>query len=210
MSITTDVTPDPGPLAAVTAHKDGDRWTVVFVKDLGHTPDKVWAALTQPDQLTRWAPFTSDRGLGSLGEATLTMLDAGDIGELPPAQVTRADRPTLLEYDWGEDRLRWELAPTPAGTRLTLRHTVSDLDVGAKVAAGWHLCILVADRLLEGSPIEPIRGQDAMRFGWENLRAAYADELWDGPDDEFGLGRGRALDGVDTGRRRGSTGPARS
>ncbi|HEX3874002.1 MAG TPA: SRPBCC family protein, partial [Solirubrobacteraceae bacterium] len=166
-----------GPLAEVKTHADGDRWTLVFVRELGHSPDKVWAALTDPDQLVGWAPFTADRDLGSPGEATLTMLDAGDAGDLPPAAVIQAARPRLLEYTWGGDRFRWELAPTASGTRLTLRHTVSDRSMAAKVAAGWHLCVLVADRLLDGAPIGPIRGQNAMNYGWENLRAAYDDKL---------------------------------
>ncbi|HEY5195841.1 MAG TPA: SRPBCC family protein [Solirubrobacteraceae bacterium] len=168
---------DPGPLAEVTAHQDGDRWTVVFVRDLKHPPAAVWTALTDPEQLARWAPYTAGRNLGATGPATLTMLDADGPGELPPAEVTRADPHVLLEYDWGGDRLRWELAPTAGGTRLRLSHTVASRDLVSKVAAGWHLCILVADRLLDGAPIGPIRGQDAMNYGWGDLEAAYADEL---------------------------------
>jgi uncharacterized protein YndB with AHSA1/START domain len=168
---------DPGPLAEVTARQDGDRWTVVFVRELGHPPEKVWAALTDPDQLTRWAPFTADRDLGRTGAATLKMLDAGGPDDLPPAEVTRAQAPVLLEYTWGGDVLRWELARSDQGTRLTLRHTVADREMAAKVAAGWHLCLLVADRLLAGEPIEPIRGERAIDFGWEDLRRAYDAEL---------------------------------
>jgi uncharacterized protein YndB with AHSA1/START domain len=168
---------DPGPLAQVSAHADGEGWTLVFVRELHHAPDRVWSALTDPGQLAEWAPYTADRDLGRTGPATLRMLDAGELGELPSAQVTRADRPTLLEYTWGGDLLRWELAPIDVGTRLTLRHTVAGRDTVAKVAAGWHLCVLVADRLLDGAPIGPIRGRRAMAFGWEDLNAAYEDEL---------------------------------
>ena len=46
-----------------------------------------------------------------------------------------------------------------------------------KVAAGWHLCLVVAERLLDGQPIEPIRGEDAMNYGWEDLRDAYGAAL---------------------------------
>jgi hypothetical protein len=49
--------------------------------------------------------------------------------------------------------------------------------MAAKAAAGWHLCLLVADRLLGGAPIGPIRGRNAMNFGWEDLRAAYDEAL---------------------------------
>ena len=46
-----------------------------------------------------------------------------------------------------------------------------------KAAAGWHLCLVVADHLLEGQPIGPIRGENALNYGWEQLRDAYAEKL---------------------------------
>jgi hypothetical protein len=45
------------------------------------------------------------------------------------------------------------------------------------VAAGWHLCLDVAERMLDGEPIGPIRGQDAMNHGWQELHDAYAERL---------------------------------
>ena len=169
---------DPGPLAEVATELGDRTWTLVFVRDLRHPPALVWAALTEPEQLDEWAPFVADRDLGSPGDATLTMVD-GDVREDLPATVIRAEPPRLLEYTWGEDRLRWELEPTPGGTRLTLRHVATDPDLIPKVAAGWHLCLVVAERLLDGEPIGPIRGQDAMNYGWEDLHDAYAKRLTD-------------------------------
>jgi uncharacterized protein YndB with AHSA1/START domain len=167
---------DPGPLADVDAEPAADRWTLVLVRELRHLPEKVWIALTDPAQLEAWAPYIADRDLGTVGEATLTMVD-GDTREDIPVTVLRADPPRLLEHTWGPDLLRWELEPTGTGTRLTLRHTVADKDLVAKVAAGWHLCLVVAERLLDGHPIPPIRGEAAKDFGWEGLRDAYEDRL---------------------------------
>lgn len=170
---------DPGPLGDATATPaDGKRWTLVFVRELRHPPEKVWAALTDPDQLDRWAPFRSDRNLGDLGTATLMMID-GDNAEPLQATVHRAEPPNLLEYNWGPDLLRWELRPTdpPGGTRLSLTHTVADHTWLAKVAAGWHLCLEVAARLLDGHPVGVIRGRDAMNYGWLDLHDAYAAKL---------------------------------
>lgn len=167
---------DPSPIAEVDGLPERDRWTLVFVRDLKHPPEKVWAALTEPGQLAEWAPFTADRDLGAAGAATLTMIDGG-ASEGMPAVVRRAERPTLLEYLWGDDLLRWELASTGPGTRLTLRHTIQDRDSLSKMAAGWHLCLDVAERLLDGNPIGAIRGQEAMDFGWEKLRDAYDEKL---------------------------------
>ncbi len=167
---------EPGPLAEVDCRASEDRWMLVFVRDLRHPPEKVWAALTEPAQLSEWSPFAADRNLGSIGDATLTMID-GDTRVDLPASVSRTEPPTLLEYTWGSDLLRWELAAIDAGTRLTLRHTIEGRDWVPKVAAGWHICLVVADQLLDGRPIGPIRGSDARNYGWDELRDAYAEKL---------------------------------
>ena len=167
----------PGALADIATERgEGDRWTLVFVRDFRHPPEKVWEALVEPAQLREWSPYTADRDLGSAGAATLTMID-GEKEEELPGEVRRAERPTLLEYTLGGDLLRWELAPTAEGTRLTLRHTVQDRTWAAMVAAGWHICLDVADRLLAGRPIGPIVGDEAKDFGWEELRDSYAARL---------------------------------
>jgi hypothetical protein len=47
---------EPGPLAEVGCRAQQDRWTLVFVRDLRHPPEAVWAALTDPAQLRGWSP----------------------------------------------------------------------------------------------------------------------------------------------------------
>lgn len=163
----------PGPPGEADVRPEGGRWTLVFVRELRHPPQQVWSALTDPAQLREWAPFDSDRDLGRTGEATLTM--AGGTGsETLRALVRRAEAPTLLEYTWGEDLLRWELEPSASGTRLTLRHTVEDRNWAPKVAAGWHICLDVADHLMAGEPVGRIVADEARQHGWERLNDAYA------------------------------------
>jgi uncharacterized protein YndB with AHSA1/START domain len=136
----------------------------------------VWTALTDPAQLAKWSPFTPDRDLSHTGAATLTMTE-GEISHDGPALVTRADAPRLLEYTWGDDHLRWELEAIESGTLLTLRHTVQGPEWLSKVAAGWHICLVVAEHLLDGDEIGPITGQNARNYGWDQLNDAYADRF---------------------------------
>ena len=167
---------DAGPLADVGMTRDGEHWTVVFARDVRHPPERVWAALTEPAQLAEWAPYTADRDLGATGDATLTTVDRDEAEHLP-STVRRADPPKHLEYTWGGGLLRWRLDDAPCGTRLTLRHTVDDRETGLDVAAGWHLCLAVAERLMDGDPVGSIVGPAALDHGWTELRAAYADRL---------------------------------
>ncbi|PWR11339.1 ATPase [Micromonospora acroterricola] len=166
----------PSPPAEVRAEPSAAGATLVFVRDLRHPPATVWAALTDATQLAEWAPFLADRDLGAPGAAVLTMVD-GETTTPTSATVRRAEPPTLLEYTWGDDLLRWELSALGTGTRLTLRHSVADRGMLAMVAAGWHLCLDVADRLLDGDPVGPIRGAEALDFGWPELRDTYADRF---------------------------------
>jgi len=171
---------EPSPVADVEYRTTGTRATLVFVRRLRHSTADVWAALTDPEQLLQWAPFTADRDLGHLGPATLTMSDDPDLAGTDlalPANVTRCEPPMLLEYTWGDDVLRWQLEAHEGGTRLTLQHTTDDPTMVPKVAAGWHLCLDVAERLLDGHPVGPIVGAAAMDHGWPALHDAYAAAL---------------------------------
>jgi len=172
---------DPGPLAHVDCQQGAEGWTLVFTRALPQPPQRVWDVLTDPDQLRAWSPYTADRHLARIGEANLTMLDGMTSGNIPTT-ITHADAPRLLEYTWqldqfGRSVLRWELEPIPGGTRLTLRQTVRDAEWTPKIAAGWHLCLLVAERLLQGHPVKPIIGERAYAFGWQTLHDAYAARL---------------------------------
>jgi uncharacterized protein YndB with AHSA1/START domain len=167
---------DPGPLADASVVAAGEQWTLIFVRALPHPPEKVWAALTDPGRLSQWAPFETPHDLSRTGATTLTMIDGPERTETA-AEVLRAEAPTLLEYTWEQDLLRWELAPDGDGTRLTLRHSFAKRDEAPMFLAGWHLCVAVLERLLDGDPVGVIRGRDAAPYGWDELRAAYAAKL---------------------------------
>jgi uncharacterized protein YndB with AHSA1/START domain len=166
----------PGRAGDAEIRRDGDRWTLVFVRELSHPPAKVWSALTDPANLSEWAPFDADRDLGSTGPVMLTMV-GGTTDEPLESEVRHADAPHLLEYTWGDAVVRWELAPIESGTRLTLRQTLEDPTWLPKVAAGWHMCLDVAERAIAGHPIGRIVAGEAKRFGWERLNAEYAERF---------------------------------
>ena len=164
----------PGPAQGARVRKDGERWTLILARDLRHAPEKVWQALTDPAQLREWAPFDADGSLGTAGRTvTLTTVGA-PTPQVSETTVTRADAPTLLEYNWGGGHLRWELEPSGGGTRLTLWHDI-DRRFVSMGAAGWHICFDVMDRALGGAPIGRIVAGDALKFGgWQRLNAEYA------------------------------------
>ncbi|HEY0573847.1 MAG TPA: SRPBCC family protein [Pseudonocardia sp.] len=168
----------PSPLVPVQRIETADGWCLVFTRDLSHPIAKVWAVLTSRDQLREWAPYVPDRDLTSEGPATVGMLDAdGSVAQSMPGTVRAIDPPRLLEHAFGNDVLRWELSPIAEGTRLVLRHTFADGTLSSALAAGWHICLDVADALLAGAPFGPVVAEKAREYGWDELNEQYAKVL---------------------------------
>ncbi|PYT20330.1 MAG: polyketide cyclase [Acidobacteria bacterium] len=160
----------PGLATGAQVRKEGEKWTLILVRELRHSPERVWQALTDPAHVREWAPFEVDGNLGTVGTVKLTW-----VGTPTPIEtkVTRADAPRMLEY--GDNR--WELEAIGGGTRLTLWSKI-DRRFVAWGAAGWHIAFDVLDRLLSGAPIGRIAGAEAMKFdGWQRLVAEYAKQF---------------------------------
>jgi predicted 3-demethylubiquinone-9 3-methyltransferase (glyoxalase superfamily)/uncharacterized protein YndB with AHSA1/START domain len=163
---------------AVTADailEDHEGRTVLrFERRLGHPQERVWAALTELDDLRHWhpSPFELERRAG------------GAIRFLPPegaafgdGRVVAYEPPRLLAYSWGEDELRWELEPRDEGTLLTLTHTFEDRFKAARDAAGWELCLAALGSVLSGDRGPAPTGERAILGDWDALNRAYQDRF---------------------------------
>jgi uncharacterized protein YndB with AHSA1/START domain len=171
----------PGPASGAQVRKDRgqngeEKWTLVLIRELRHSPEKVWQALTDPVHLREWAPFEADGSLGTAGSTVNFTTVAAPTTHVTETRVTRADAPKLLEYNWGDHDVRWELEPVGGGTRLTLWTNIGHRFI-AMGAAGWHICFDVLDHLLSGTPLGRIVGSEAMKFGWQRLHAEYAQQF---------------------------------
>jgi uncharacterized protein YndB with AHSA1/START domain len=164
----------PGPASGAEIQKDGEKWTLVLVRELRHPREKVWQALIDPAHLREWAPFDADGSLGTAGAKVRLTTVGAPTPRVTETTVTRADAPEVLEYNWGGFEMRWKLEALAGGTRLTLWTNIGHRFI-AMGAAGWHICFDVLDRLLVGQPIGRLVGPDAIKFGgWQRLNAEYA------------------------------------
>jgi uncharacterized protein YndB with AHSA1/START domain len=144
-----------------TLHEKDGRYVVRFERRLAHPPEKVWRAITDPDQLASWFPadIEGDREVG--GRLRFVMREGDDGGE---GEVTEHDPPRLFEYTWGGQVLRWELRPDGEdGCILVLTNTVDDRDQATWNAAGWHACLDALESLLASRPLDwaMVHGQAA-------------------------------------------------
>src|SRR5690348_18407988 len=96
-----------------------------FTRALAHPPEKVWAAITEPEHLAHWFPTTIDgeRAAGALLRFTFPG------GQFPPfeGEMLTYEPPSVMEFRWGPDVIRLELSPIDeGGTVLTLLDTLEE------------------------------------------------------------------------------------
>jgi uncharacterized protein YndB with AHSA1/START domain len=175
----TSVTNDEPSMGEVL--RDGERIGLRFVRWFAHSVERVWAALTESDQLQFWMPcdIVGERRAGAditlpfwpaqvekyqLEETTLT------------GRIERWDPPTLFQWTWGGDILRFELKATDAGTTMTFTTWLEspDLDEAAGAAGGYHVCLNQLRVLLDtGSAPALVESDEAAR----RLQSEYAKQL---------------------------------
>jgi uncharacterized protein YndB with AHSA1/START domain len=130
---------------------DRTRPVVRLERRLTDPPEVVWQALTDREQLRSWFPSDVIVDGGWHVGATISFpFDPAHIDMTLTGEVLEVDEPNALSFTWGEDLLRFELAPDGDGTRLVL---TDELPAGsaARNAAGWEQCL---DRLEHKEPSE--------------------------------------------------------
>lgn len=137
-----------------TLREENGRYVLRFERRLSHPPEKVWAAITEPERLRAWFPQGVEyEGEMAVGGKILFRWDEGD--EEPPfwGEITALDPPRLFEYTWDDEVLRFELRPEgESGCVLVFTDTMDDRDWAARTASGWHACLDALEGLLDGRP----------------------------------------------------------
>ncbi|RDJ93082.1 hypothetical protein B4Q13_24410, partial [Lacticaseibacillus rhamnosus] len=77
-----------------------------------------------PSHLSQWAPYDANGNMGTAGNTVKLITVGAPTPMVSDTIITRADAPRLLEYNWGDRDIRWELEPFGGGTRLTLWHNI--------------------------------------------------------------------------------------
>jgi uncharacterized protein YndB with AHSA1/START domain len=145
---------------------DDGRWQLRFTRRLPHPPGKVWRALTEPEHLAAWFPTTVEGERAAGARLRFSFPN----GEAPPieGEMLVYEPPSVLEYRWGGDTLRFEVRPNGDGCVLTLLDTLEDRGKGARDAAGWHVCLDVLEIHLRGGEARP-----ALQTRWREVHPDY-------------------------------------
>ena len=151
----------------------GGRWRLRFTRELAHPQEKVWRAITEPEHMQAWFPqeVLGDWVVGG----PLVFSSPEGRGPDFDGEVLAYQPQSLVEFRWGTDVIRLELAARADGCTLTLLDTFDEVGKAARDAAGWHECL---DRLADDLDKGGLSFQPGQR--WAEVHPRYVEAF--GPE----------------------------
>lgn len=126
---------------------------------LAHPPQKVWRALTEPEQLGQWYParvaqmdlrvggeILFDYGEGTILRAVITELD-------PPRRFAFSENAGAALSREDDAQLSFTLEPDGDSTLLVFTHVFDDRAAAASYATGWQGCLDCMALVLNDQPV---------------------------------------------------------
>jgi uncharacterized protein YndB with AHSA1/START domain len=138
-----------------TIERNGHQVVFRYERQLAHTLERVWTALTEPVEIAQWTGSRPELELRPGGKYVTHHGNAVRVVD----HVLRVEPPTLFEHTfWAEinpsAQVCWQLRGASQGCLLTLTHAISDDDIQtaaenaapadhpavimSRNAAGWH------------------------------------------------------------------------
>ncbi len=144
-----------------TISRVGERVQLRYMRRIPHLVAKVWAAITEPEQLVAWWG-AAEVDLTEGGKFSIEWLNTDENGERPAEPtimhgvITELDPPNVLQIEGDiHGTLRFELRPTDTGTALTFSSTLEiPEEFVLKNAAGWHVHLDFLEEALDGAAVD--------------------------------------------------------
>lgn len=160
------------------------QWRLRFTRNLAHPIEKVWQALTEPEHLQAWFPQRIVGDLLTPG-APLRFEHTGVDMPAFDGRVLAAEHPSLLEFLWGTDTIRFELTKAERGCTLVLMDTIDEVGKAARDGAGWHTCLDFLEVALDGTAPSFTSGDRWQAVHREYVEAFGPEAATIGPPEEF-------------------------
>ena len=168
---------DDAPLGRVLP---GEPPALQFVRTLAHPIDRVWRAVTERDHLRSWMPcdLVGERREGAALQLPFwpEVLERHGFEDPHLTGTIRVwQPPTVFEWTWDTDVVRFDLAPEGHRTVLTLTTWLSGKDAGtARTAAGYHVCLDHLAQLLDTGSAPSVSETDpsALEARYDDVVAA--------------------------------------
>ena len=137
--------------------REATGWIVRFERRFPRDRDTVWRAITRSEHLVHWLPcdIVGPRHAGAAIELPFWASHVERYGIETPTlrgEIRTWDPPSVFEWTWDTDVLRWELDEVDGGTGLTFTTCLAPDDEDAvRTASGYHVCLDHLEQLLEGN-----------------------------------------------------------
>jgi uncharacterized protein YndB with AHSA1/START domain len=157
-------TPPDHPMGTIERTDAG--WRLRFERRLAHAPDRVWRALTESEHLRHWMPvdIVGERRVGASIELPFWPEVAAKhalVAKTLPGEILVWDPPSVFQWRWDTEVLRFELVSTgDGGTLLTLVTVVGDEPPAWSAAAGYHACLGQLGALLDDGRVGSLMDLD--------------------------------------------------
>lgn len=148
-------------------------YTITFRRTSKHSAKRVWAAITEPDQISAWMDYPATVKLAPGGEWHVDFSRTNE-GALEGV-IVRVEPERLLAYVWGMSVVEWTLEDIDGGCRYQFVHQgLADRGDGEEgLPAGWHEFLDRLDRHLDGATYTV----GEQKANWERLKGPYLERL---------------------------------
>jgi uncharacterized protein YndB with AHSA1/START domain len=134
----------------------GTTRTLVIEREMSHSPEKIWRALTEGPLIEQW--LMSNDFQPVVGHRfTFRATPVPNWNGVIESEVLLVEPKTRLAYRWGtlglESVVTWTLTPTEDGTRLRIEHSGFPSEEGANYKGakyGWQKFIGNMERVVGG------------------------------------------------------------
>ncbi|MBO1625477.1 SRPBCC family protein [Bacillus arachidis] len=133
--------------------KVDNGYVAQFNRPLHYSVEQVWAVLTENEKLKRWMPNLYIEDLRQGGKIKFDMMDGS--GEFINIDILRCQINSVLEFTWGEDRVRFEIHKDQENCLLILKEFIHEInDHTPKDLSGWHVCLEIFSSVLDDREME--------------------------------------------------------
>ena len=129
--------------------RSGTSYTAEYERYYKVPTEKVWSSLISNENFRYWMEHLEITDLRKGGNINFHYNDGS--GNLEKITITDYSEGKVLQFDWGEDTVRFEIIPNGAGSQLIMKQFLTKLtDHTPKDLAGWHVCLLGFNDVVTG------------------------------------------------------------
>jgi uncharacterized protein YndB with AHSA1/START domain len=158
-------------------------WTITFHRRSRHSAHRLWAAITDPDEVSAWMTYPAriDLRVGGDYHIDFSRTDEGALDGV----IVRVEPERTVAFVWGRSVLEWVIEPDGAGCRYAIVHhgqkppSERDGYTDEGLAAGWHSWIDALGAHLDGvaSTAEALSAHETLQASYRERFAALFRDL---------------------------------